>query len=307
MKDTVYIACPTYNGEIRQETATRIFLQGTVLPNVKKIHASSALTMNMNQMYAEALDMRDKFAKDARERTDLPDDKKHNLKWFAMCHADIVPEEFWIDKLIKIAEAGDIDFLSCVVPIKDDKGISSTAIEVEGIDHFPFMRISQAQIWDKNFPVTFTKEELISALTSTPEKDMIDEMSYSADQRGKIQPVAPHLRTNTLAEYNTEDINLLLNTGCMIMRLDKEFSDKVFFHIANSIIQTPEGKRVAYFYPEDWFVSRLIAKEGGRIAGTKAIRVTHYGVSQYNNFETWGDPIDRHCPDAKRHEQFRQD
>lgn len=298
MKDTVYIACPTYNGEVRQETATRIMKQATVLPNIIKIHGSSALTMNCNQMWAEALDMRDKFARDAKERTDLPDDKKYNLKWFAMCHADVVPEEMWVDKLIKIAEERNLDMVSCVIPIKDTKGISSTAIEVEGSDHFPFMRISQAQIWDKNFPVTFTKEEVVRSLSADKSR-IYDPV---------VQPIADHLQTPTLAEYDIENINLLLNTGCMIIRLDQEFSDKVYFHIANSIYKNEEtGKRITYFYPEDWFVSRLIAKEGGRIAGTKALRVQHYGVSEYNNFETWGDPIDRHCPDAKRHEQFRQD
>lgn len=294
MKDTVYIACPTYDGNLRQETATRIMKQATVLPNIIKIHGSSALTMNCNQMWAEALDMRDKFKKDAVERTDLPDDKKYNLKWFAMCHADIVPEEMWVDKLIKIADERGLDMLSAVVPIKDTKGISSTAIEVEGIDHFPFMRISQAQIWDKNFPVTFTKEEIVNVLTGGELGD-------------KTNLIGKHLQTPSLAEYDIDDINLLLNTGCMIIRLDKDFSDKVVFHILNGINITPEGKRVTFFYPEDWFLSRLVAKEGGRIAGTKAIQVRHYGVSEYNNYETWGDPIDRHCPDAKRHEQFRQD
>lgn len=304
MKDTVYIACPTYNGEVRQETATRIMKQATVLPNIIKIHGSSALTMNCNQMWAEALDMRDKFRKDVLERTDLPDDKKYNLKWFAMCHADIVPEEMWVDKLIKIADERGLDMLSAVVPIKDTKGISSTAIEVEGIDHFPFMRISQAQIWDKNFPVTFTKEEVVNALTGN--------VNQEPDLRHDDFPNMPlaigkHLQTPSLAQYPLDDINLLLNTGCMIIRLDKDFADRVVFHILNGINKTPEGKRVTFFYPEDWYVSRLIAKEGGRIAGTKAIQVKHYGVAEYNNYETWGEPIDRHCPDAKRHEQFRQD
>lgn len=297
MKDTVYIACPTYDGNLRQETATRIMKQATVLPNVIKIHGSSALTMNCNQMWAEALNMRDKFARDAKERTDLPDDKKYNLKWFAMCHADVVPEEMWVDKLIKIADERGLDMLSCVIPIKDAKGISSTAIEVEGIDHFPFMRISQAQIWDKNFPVTFTKEEVVDALTG-----------YNAiDKLPEDRQIGKHLQTPSLTDYMIGEINLLLNTGCMIIRLDQEFSDKVVFHIANSINVLPDGKRVAFFYPEDWYLSRMVAKEGGRIAGTKALQVKHYGVSEYNNYETWGDPIDRHCPDAKRHEQFRQD
>ena len=46
-----------------------------------------------------------------------------------MLHADVEPEEGWLDKAIEEMEARDLDLLGVVVPIKDLQGLTSIALE----------------------------------------------------------------------------------------------------------------------------------------------------------------------------------
>ena len=54
-----------------------------------------------------------------------------HIKYFAMLHDDIGPEDFWLDKLIEEMESADLDVLGVVVPIKDSNGLTSIAIDGE--------------------------------------------------------------------------------------------------------------------------------------------------------------------------------
>jgi hypothetical protein len=54
--------------------------------------------------------------------------KGQRIDYFVMLHADIVPEEWWIDKLIAEMVRTGADLVSCVVPIKSAHGVTSTAI-----------------------------------------------------------------------------------------------------------------------------------------------------------------------------------
>lgn len=49
-------------------------------------------------------------------------------KYFALHHADIGAEPGWLDKMIDELERVGADVLSCVVPIKDMRGLTSTTI-----------------------------------------------------------------------------------------------------------------------------------------------------------------------------------
>lgn len=55
--------------------------------------------------------------------------QRPDVTHFAMLHADVVPEPGWIDILVDEIERTGADMVSCVVPIKDSKGLTSTAIE----------------------------------------------------------------------------------------------------------------------------------------------------------------------------------
>lgn len=82
----------------------------------------------------------------------------HKVDYFAMQHADIEPEEFWLDKLIAELEERDLDVLGVVAPIKDMHGLTSIALEREDADPWrPLCRLTMSEVYQ--LPPTFTAED----------------------------------------------------------------------------------------------------------------------------------------------------
>jgi len=83
----------------------------------------------------------------------------HRLDYFAMQHADIEPQDYWLDTLIDEMEARDLDVLGVVAPIKDTKGVTSLAVAHDSGDPWRIhARITMREIF--NLPLTFTSEDL---------------------------------------------------------------------------------------------------------------------------------------------------
>lgn len=97
--------------------------------------ASALLARNFNQLWCAALNSRE------RERCSL----------FAMHHADIGAEPFWLDKLIVERERVGADILSVVIPIKDERGLTSTGYQCKKTHNV--WRFTMREIME--FPVTF--------------------------------------------------------------------------------------------------------------------------------------------------------
>jgi hypothetical protein len=82
---------------------------------IAAVQGSSALTLNFNALWCEALN---------RRLAGTPIDV------FCMIHTDIVPvEPDWLDRLLTILDETGADVLSAIVPIKDIKGLTSTAFD----------------------------------------------------------------------------------------------------------------------------------------------------------------------------------
>lgn len=73
---------------------------------------NSVLCHNFNTLWCDALNAR----------------KTHGVTHFAMCHYDVRPEPFWVDKLIAEMDRVDADIISTVLAIKDDRGLTSTGL-----------------------------------------------------------------------------------------------------------------------------------------------------------------------------------
>lgn len=102
----------------------------------------SLLAANFNQLWCLALNLVHRG-----ERVD----------YFAMLHDDVGPERFWLDKLIDELEAKQLDVLSVVVPIKDTRGMTSTALERECDPWCPWAKLSMHDVYE--LPETFTEED----------------------------------------------------------------------------------------------------------------------------------------------------
>lgn len=104
---------------------------------------SSLPTSNMNALWCWALNT---------ARTGRCD-------YFAMQHTDIEPEEFWLDKLIDELEANDLDVLGVVAPIKDARGVTSTALaRDDGSTWRVHCRLTMREVF--RLPETFTTADV---------------------------------------------------------------------------------------------------------------------------------------------------
>lgn len=101
----------------------------------------SLLTLCFNMLYAEMLNRRAELG----------------LTHFAMLHADIEPEPWWLDSLLVEMETHDADLISAVVPLKEHTGITSTGIEDPENPFTAAIRLTLRQVYA--LPVTFGAAE----------------------------------------------------------------------------------------------------------------------------------------------------
>src|SRR4051812_18832345 len=96
----VFLATPQYDGRSFFFSTQAALVAATRRHDVRVYpFQSSLLPHNCTTAWAHALNLRDND----------PD-----LKWFAMLHDDIRPDDAWIDTLIDAAETSGADFVSAV-------------------------------------------------------------------------------------------------------------------------------------------------------------------------------------------------
>lgn len=243
--DGVFVCCPVYDGRLDFGTSQRLWLASRRRKaSVPQINARSLLASNCNKLWCDALNARQSMG----------------LKWFAMLHADIDPEAYWLDKLLDEAEKHGADLLSAVAPMKDARGLVSTAIDspVDGFEQF--CRLTLRQVNHPSFPVTFGIHEAADALENLPEELRIANVPRTA---------------------------LLVNTGCFVCRLDQPWAEKVWFETRDGI-ELHNGQWRDRVVSEDWMFSKKVAAQGGKVMATKALTVVHYGQAEFSSNKTWG-------------------
>ncbi len=126
--------------------AARGFWRATARPNSMWFHYNegSLLAANFNTLWCKALNL----GVEGRPP-----------KYFAMQHADIEPEDFWLDKLIEELEAKNLDVLGVPAPIKDNCGLTSIALGREDGDTWRVnCRLTTSEI--HRLPETFTTDDI---------------------------------------------------------------------------------------------------------------------------------------------------
>lgn len=98
------------------------------------------LNTSFNRLWAAALDARD----------------KDGITHFAMIHNDVCPEDTWLLELIDELTSRDADIVSAIVPIKDDRGLTSTAV-IYG-DIWTRRRLTMTEVMA--LPETFGSEDV---------------------------------------------------------------------------------------------------------------------------------------------------
>ncbi len=171
-----------------------------------------------------------------------------------MIHADMGAQPCWLDTLRDEMEKYGADVISTIVPIKDDRGLTSTAIDNPD-DPWIVRRITMKEAL--NLPTTF----------------------------GDKEAGGPLLLNTGL---------WLVKLGPWCLEENEDGTIKHRFHIRDTIRREKNaGRRVARVQPEDWDFSRQMRRAGLKLAATRAVRVEHHGDTFYPNDIAWGWDTDR--------------
>lgn len=82
--------------------------------------------------------------------------------YFLLWHSDILPEHHFLDKMVAIAEETGAEILSAIVPIKDEHGMTSTALDEPVGDADPKWRVRRLTMTEiLDMPETFTDPKLL--------------------------------------------------------------------------------------------------------------------------------------------------
>ena len=130
----LFLGLPTY-GQVEQEVLKTV-VNATKKPMNLCTRPSSMLTDNFNVLWCDFMN----------------GDYTH----FAMLHADISAENWWMDKLLDLMQKNTSDVLSVVMPIKDTSGDTSTAFIPNGDSKVK--RLSLAEI--QKLPEVFGSKEV---------------------------------------------------------------------------------------------------------------------------------------------------
>lgn len=174
---------------------------------------------------------------------------------FAMLHADMAPEGFWLDKLVEILEAKQADLVSVINAIKDERGLTSSGVAKVGEPWRPWRRFTMRQL--AAWPKTFNAEDI-----GFPEMALLHNTGcWIADVR---KPV-----------FHQEDEH-----GCL----------RAFFTIRDRVIRV-KGKWKPQVEPEDWFFSRRLHELGASTFVTREVITNHCGFAAFRNTADWGTRV----------------
>lgn len=232
----VYLGFPSY-GNVAAIGAISSFLATPTQGKCAVIRAgsqSSLLCYGFNSLWAGALNARATMG----------------VTHFAMIHADIVPEPFWLDILLEEMTRLSADVVSAVIPIKSTQGLTSTGID-NLYDPWHPRRLTMAEIM--RLPETFNNCCCLETMPESP-----------------------------------DDVPaLLINTGLFLVDLRKAWVEEATFTIHDRIIKIGEEYQ-AQVQSEDWVFSRFLADVGARVFATRKVKLTHVGEYAYPNDSAWG-------------------
>ena len=187
---------------------------------------------------------------------------------FAMLHSDVVPNDAWLDTLLADLDAAGADVMAAVVAIKDDRGVTSTAIDDPADDWDVLRRISTAEL--ARLPVVFG-----AADCGYPDNFLLANTGCWVCDFTKPWRFHVNFNIRNRIVFKTESGELIQHQA---------FADPSF--------QPPKGEWVTQAASEDWEFSRKVGRLGGRVLCTKRVRTSHMGEIPWPNDQQWGDGAD---------------
>lgn len=170
----------------------------------------------------------------------------------AFLHADIAPQEWWVDVLMEEMERLQADVVSALVPIKDTRGVSSSGIGDPNDRWHPLRRFTMQEAY--SFPETFDAKD-----AGYPGGCLLhNDGCFLMDLRNPI--------------FRKTDEN-----GVLVASFD--FPRR---------IRLIDGKFDVEGESEDWYWSRKLHEIGAKTYITRKVHLNHEGGFSYPNTGIWG-------------------
>jgi len=129
-------------------------------------------------------------------------------------------------------------------------------------------------------------------ITSTGIDDPLDR--YDPLKRFTMHEIAGFKSTFSASDAGFADGCLLVNTGCFIADLDKEWARKTIdgrllssFRF-DDCVREDGGNLQVCSESEDWILSRMLHREGAKVLATTEVAITHFGEIGFSNQGAWG-------------------
>lgn len=138
--NSTFIGIPTYNGSVCYRSSEALLCASKHKYGAHSHVKHSVLTQCFNILFSTALTAR-----------------KDGATHFCMLHADIAPNDMWLDKMHAIMADKKADVLSAVVPMKNGLGLTSTALE--RANKWRPRRLTMREVFQRE--PTFTDEKIL--------------------------------------------------------------------------------------------------------------------------------------------------
>lgn len=245
---TLLIGIPTYDEHVHARLMMALLAEARredAPPHAILEKASSALTATFNYLWCMALNNRPA------------------VTHFLMIHADVVPfEPGFLRSLLDELERTGAGLLSALLPIKDEKGLTSTAF----LDD---LALADQPLGDR--PRPFTRRRL-----TVREAEQLPE-TFGAPDLAR------------LFGAKAERPAILANTGLMLVDMRQSWVDGMLFDIGNRLFCDEQGRYAVDFDPEDWRFSLEAQRRGARVLVTRKVKAFHAGQMKFPNWGAWGE------------------
>jgi len=216
-----------------------------------------------------------------------------NITHFIMLHNDVVPESGWIDILMEEILACGADLLSVAMPIKDLKGLTSTAIDSLDDPYEVERRITMTELY--RLPPTFGIKDIPGygdrRLLANTGCFVMDVTKPWFSAVWKEEELASYkLRKMAACQANPSHKAELLAIADSLKDLEPVPGKlKLTNTSTDRVGRRADGQWQGEHSPSDWGLSRIIQNMGGKVMVTRKLACLHMGQLPYDNQKPWGD------------------
>lgn len=171
---------------------------------------------------------------------------------FAMIHQDVAPALWWIDKAEEELTRTGADCLAMVVPIKDEKGMTSVGI--------------------LNRRTLCTRRLSMEEICQLPRTFSADDLAAIGYKEHILMPIAGLF-------YAKLDDRWRNPSG----------GSRFWFESPSRIIEDQAGNWVSAVWDEGWNLSIQMLQAGFKVLASRAVLLNHLGGGVWGNEEPWGE------------------